>query len=398
MKEQKTKDFVFLLLCAALSFVALIDFFICSCYYGFMEKGIKEGDIMKLHMPERGQLALSAVVPCICFVFCVFTKDVAEFEMIFSSLFILSVLITAVFTDSIMCDALAIALSLLCYVGICILLHTGNMILKPEGFFMLVCLCAVMVSVCFAVAQLKAQAKHKTEAEKEKMRANFLRAVSHDLRTPLTTIYGASSALLEHGEDLSDNQKTDMLSGIQKDATWLFEMVENLLSITRLDGASVKITKMPTVLEELVDSALLKFSKRYPDIRISVDIPEEIVIIPMDALLIQQVILNILENSVKHAKGMTQLSLKVFANSELAIFEIKYDGCGIPEDRLKNIFSGIYDCSGKVTESKKQGAGIGLSVCATIIKAHEGEIYAENLRHGGACFRFILNMTGGDDE
>jgi len=112
----------------------------------------------------------------------------------------------------------------------------------------------------------------------------------------------------------------------------------------------------------------------------------------MDALLIEQVLINILENAVQHAEGMTSLKFKVFTISGKAIFEIKDNGCGIPEEKLKDIFSGAYTTYCDMSDNKKNNAGIGLSVCASIIKAHGGDIKAENSKDGGCVFRFILNM------
>lgn len=148
------------------------------------------------------------------------------------------------------------------------------------------------------------------------MRANLLRAVSHDLRTPLTTIYGSSSAMLENEETLTREQKQQMLLGIQQDSQWLCRMVENLLSITRLDGSHVQIIKVPTVLDELIDSVLVKFNKHYAAYEVSVDIPDEMVVIPMDPILIEQVMSNLLENAVLHGTGLTQIWLKSIYDTE----------------------------------------------------------------------------------
>ena len=109
-------------------------------------------------------------------------------------------------------------------------------------------------------------------------------------------------------------------------------MVENLLSITRIDSGTVKIIKTPTVLEELIDSVVLKFKKRYPTQKVEIEIPEDMLMIPMDAILIEQVIVNILENAVQHAIGMTRLTLRVFILGNRAIFEIKDNGCGIDRE------------------------------------------------------------------
>lgn len=262
----------------------------------------------------------------------------------------------------------------------------------PENIVSAVIMSVVAFLTSTLTTKVKRQELIKAESEKERMRANLLRAVSHDLRTPLTTIYGSSSALLENPGGFTPAQETRMLQSIQEDADWLMCMVENLLSITRLDSGKVKLIKTPTALDELVDAALVKFHKRYPAQAVRLDLPEELIIIPMDALLIQQVLVNILENAVQHARGMTELSLKVFQLAQKAIFEIADDGCGVDEVWLKGVFSGDYAAAGNPSDGRKSSAGIGLSVCATIVRAHDGDIKAENRKGGGTVFRFSLNL------
>ncbi len=262
--------------------------------------------------------------------------------------------------------------------------------INPINLVSAVILLTIAVITSLLVTKIKYNESAKAEVEKERMRANLLRAVSHDLRTPLTTISGASALLREKSETLDEESKNEMLKSIQEDADWLFRMVENLLSITRIDNETMKIEKSSIILDELVDSAINKFNIRHPDQRVMVEVPDDIVIIPMDSILIEQVILNLLENAVYHAHGMENLLLKVFTLGNNVYFEIIDDGCGIDAGRLKNIFSGIseekFDCG----MNKKRHAGIGLSVCSTIIKAHGGTISAENRKGGGALFRFSL--------
>jgi two-component system sensor histidine kinase KdpD len=166
--------------------------------------------------------------------------------------------------------------------------------------------------------------------------------------------------------------------------------VENLLSITRIDSGHVKIIKTPTVLEELIDSVILKFKKRYPSETVELALPDELVLIPMDAMLIEQVLVNILENAVHHAKGFTRISLSASLTDRSAVFEIADDGCGIDRDRLPTIFSGYHTETDDSSDMQKRNVGIGLSVCATIVRAHGGSISAENAKDGGAVFRFSL--------
>ena len=270
----------------------------------------------------------------------------------------------------------------------------------PENFLSALVMIVISVMTSALTTQLKKWQELKAEGEHEKMRANLLRAVSHDLRTPLTTIYGSSSAIIDNYDSLSDDSKKRMISGIKDDAQWLIGMVENLLSITRIDSGSVQIIKSPTVLEELVDSVILKFKKRYPDVTVLINIPDRVVIIPIDPILIEQVILNIFENAVHHAIGMTRIDLVASIDGDQIKFEISDDGCGIDKDKLDNIFTGYYGNTEQITDSKRRNAGIGLSVCATIIKAHGGSISASNSSDGGAvfCFKLAASVPDGEDN
>ena len=261
----------------------------------------------------------------------------------------------------------------------------------PVNMISAIIMIVIAILTSTLTTQIKRHETMKAEGEKERMRANLLRAVSHDLRTPLTTIYGSAATLLENRDTLEEEQQIKILQGIKEDSEWLVRMVENLLSITRIDSGNVKIIKTPIVLEELIDSVIVKFRKRYPDFDITLDLPEDIVVIPMDAMLIEQVIVNILENAIQHAEGMTELILRVFVLGKQAIFEIKDNGCGISKEKLPYIFSGYYENKEEPSDGQKRNTGIGLSVCKTIIKAHGGDISAENIKGGGAVFRFILD-------
>ena len=179
---------------------------------------------------------------------------------------------------------------------------------------------------------------------------------------------------------------------MQEDARWLIRMVENLLSVTRIDGGKVNLTKIPTVLEELVDAVLVKFHKRCPNVPVQVSIPEEFVSIPMDAMLIQQVLTNILENAVDHAQGMKTLQLQVTVEQDVAVFAVRDDGCGIQADKMSQLFTGYLDRQSVPVDGTRGNMGIGLSVCAAINTAHGGEILARNLQPHGAEFLFTLKM------
>ncbi len=254
----------------------------------------------------------------------------------------------------------------------------------------------VMFIVAFITSTLttiiKDQEKIKLESETEKMRANLLRAISHDIRTPLTTIYGSCSAIIENYDSLTRERTIKLLKEIREDSESLTKIVENLLSVTMVENGNVKIHKKPTVLEELIDSVMIKFKKSYPQQDINIDIPESFVTIPMDALMIQQVLINILENAMVHAVGMTKINISVKLKENRAIFEVSDNGCGIPKNKINNIFKEQFGSSETSSDANRKGMGIGLSVCSAIIQAHEGRIEAENQENGGALFRIILKM------
>ncbi len=270
-------------------------------------------------------------------------------------------------------------------------------LISPECLSSAIVMLIVSILTGMLTTQIKHQEKLRAEAERERMRGNLLRAVSHDLRTPLTSIYGATSAILENYDSLTPGQHMQLLKDVQQDSQWLIRMVENLLSVTKVDGDRVRLAKAPTVLEELIDIVLVKFRKHYPEQAVQVSIPEDFISIPMDAMLIEQVLLNLLENAVDHAKGMTRLELEVTCSHNRARFCVRDDGCGIDPARLDWIFTGYPGSSDIPSDSGRHNMGIGLSACAAIIKAHGSEITAANLPGGGAEFTFSLNMEAANE-
>ncbi len=228
------------------------------------------------------------------------------------------------------------------------------------------------------------------ESAKEKMRGNLLRAVSHDLRTPLTGMIGASSAYMEHTNQLSEEKKLELVTQIHEDANWLLHMVENLLSVTRIVKETAKVIKSQELLEEVISEALIRVKKRYPNAAINVSIPEEVIMVPMDATLIEQVIINLIENALKHSQSLSPIQVTSSKENKQVRISIADDGIGIPEENLAVLFDGYSLDLSSVSDSSK-GFGIGLSICKTIISAHGGSITAYNLKPG-AVFTFTLPL------
>ena len=235
--------------------------------------------------------------------------------------------------------------------------------------------------------------KFLAEAEKEKLRANLLRAVSHDLRTPLTSMIGASSSYLENEAALPPKEKRELVSEIYEDANWLLHMVENLLSVTRItDGGASVLKKTPEAAEEVLFDAVSTSRKRYPDLQIKTVIPDEFVTAPMDPLLIKQVLLNLIENAYFHARSTKPLECTLSSTEDAIKFCIRDYGTGIAPDRLSGIFDAVPSAPSSATSTvdTRKGMGIGLSICKAIVNAHNGEITARNLTEGAEfCFTIL---------
>ena len=224
--------------------------------------------------------------------------------------------------------------------------------------------------------------------EGSRAKSSFLFAMSHDLRTPLTSIIGTTSSLLSDDSILSDAEKRELLENIENDSSWLLNMVENLLSVTRInDTVTHQVNKTPEIVEEVVAEAVQRLKKRFPSASIIVHVPTDYLLIPMDAILIEQVLINLLENALIHSGSSHSPELTVTDHPDHVTFCVKDFGHGLNPDVIPDIFSGICHNTGSVDSHK--GMGIGLSICKTIIDAHNGYIEAKN-HTNGALFLFTL--------
>lgn len=250
---------------------------------------------------------------------------------------------------------------------------------------------AVAISVSALTTQIKKQEQIKLEIEKEKMRGNLLRAVSHDIRTPLTSIVGSASAVIDNYDILSDDKRLELTKDIKEEAQWLIRIVENLLSVTRINGSSANISTNLEVVEEIADSAVQKFLKRFPDVKVDVNIPEEVLLVPMDGILIEQVIVNLLENSALHGET-DHITINITNDEQEVFFAVEDNGRGIRPDILPRMFEGGLHTEESEEPDARRNMGIGLSVCLSIVKAHKGDMRAENRKEGGARVMFSLPM------
>ncbi|AGK98737.1 sensor histidine kinase [Clostridium pasteurianum] len=233
------------------------------------------------------------------------------------------------------------------------------------------------------------QETSKVQIERERLRSNLLRSISHDLRSPLAGIKGSISTILEKGKVISEKTKEELLNGIYDDTEWLIRLVENLLSMTKFDEGNMDIIRNMELVEEVVSEAVQRSSKYSKDHKIKVNVPEKIIMVPMDGNLIEQVIINLLDNAAKFSPKYSIIEIKVYESEEDVIFQVIDNGCGIEEKILSNIFERFFTNGSKISDSRR-GVGLGLAICKSIVEAHGGKITAANKKGGGAIFTFNI--------
>lgn len=227
--------------------------------------------------------------------------------------------------------------------------------------------------------------------QSERLKNNMLRAISHDIRTPLTGIIGSATTLLNNAEKLNEDKKKDLLTGIYEDAMWLIHSVENILNITRIDDGRLIIHKMLEAPEEIVESVMLQIKKRYYTQTIKIHVVDKMLFVPMDANLIVRVLYNLIDNALKYTPAHATITIEVFDEENQCVFEVRDNGHGIADKDLPYIFDKFYRAT--VGDSQQRsGMGLGLAICQSIVDVHGGQIKAYNALEGGAVFRFTLPM------
>lgn len=226
------------------------------------------------------------------------------------------------------------------------------------------------------------------KGEKERIRADFLRAMSHDIRSPLTGIMSACSTLIQVGENISPEARQRLLVNIHEEAQWLCQMAENLLSVTRVNKYAAPIKKTPELVEDVVGDVAQRCEKRFPDFKLKVTTPDEPMLVEMDPTLIIQTLMNLIENAVKYSGTAKSIELTVSKGKGCAVFTVRDHGVGLSQDIIDNLFTPI----SRADTDNVHGLGIGLSICRSIIRAHEGQISGRNTPDSGAEFTFTLPM------
>ena len=236
-------------------------------------------------------------------------------------------------------------------------------------------------------------AKEKEEAaihaRNEQLRANLLRAISHDLRTPLTSISGNASNLLTNGEALEDETKHRLYSDIYDDSMWLINLVENLLSVTRLEDGRMNLHISAELVEDVVAEALRHVNRKSVEHHITVEHKDELLLAKMDAKLIVQVVINIVDNAIKYTPIGSNIRIMTERQEDKAVIHIADDGPGIPDDVKPHIFDMFYSGANKVADSRRS-LGLGLSLCKSIVTVHGGTLTVKDNQPQGTIFTFTL--------
>ena len=240
------------------------------------------------------------------------------------------------------------------------------------------------------IARVKQQAEET--ARQEALRANLLRAISHDLRTPLTSISGNAGILMERGNALDEVKKQSLYTSIYDDAMWLIALVENLLSITRMENGSVKLHIQPELLDEVFGEALSHLDRNAVRHVIAVHLEGDLLMADMDARLIVQVLINILNNAVKYTPEGSHIDLSACREGERVRISIADDGPGIPDGSKEKLFDMFYTANNARGDGRR-GLGLGLALCRSIVTAHGSTITVADNPPRGSVFSFTLHTS-----
>lgn len=271
-------------------------------------------------------------------------------------------------------------------------IYLGNDVL---GSFDKRILLAILSEMAICLDNIKSN-EEKNEAiikvKKEQFRSDLLRSISHDLRTPLTSIYGNADVLLNDNSNLKNDKKNALYKNIYDDSLWLINLVENLLSMTSIEDGSVKLRIEPEVIEDVIDESLSHVSKNKDNHKIKVNISDDFLMADMDARLIVQVLINLINNAIKYTENDSTISINAYQIEDYVYIEVCDNGSGIEDKDKDKIFEKFYTVNHSIVDSKKS-MGLGLALCKSIVEAHGGVISVKDNHPTGAIFTFSLPAT-----
>lgn len=223
----------------------------------------------------------------------------------------------------------------------------------------------------------------------EKLRADLLRSISHDLRTPLTSISGNASNLLSSGDNFDEGVRRKLYSDIYDDSVWLISLVENLLAVSRIEDGTMQLHRKLELLDDIISEALLHIDRRSTEYNIIAEPSQETILIDVDGRLIVQVLINLINNAIQYTPPGTTIRISSIGMRDCAKVTVADNGPGIPDSEKDNVFTMFYSGSKKVTDSKRS-LGLGLALCRSIVRAHGCEIMLDDNVPHGCVFSFTL--------
>ena len=235
----------------------------------------------------------------------------------------------------------------------------------------------------------KAKEEASMIARKEKLRANLLRTISHDLRTPLTSISGNACNLCNHYEMLDNETRKQIFSDIYDDSEWLIQLVENLLSVTRIENGEMKLNQSIEIMDDVIDEALKHIDRNKVEHDIEVCRPEELIIANIDAKLIMQVVINIVNNAIKYTQAGSIIKIAYGNKNDMVYVNISDNGPGMDDTIKEHVFDMFYTGQNKIADSKRS-MGLGLALCKSVVEAHGGSIEVKDNIPFGCIFTFYL--------
>ena len=225
--------------------------------------------------------------------------------------------------------------------------------------------------------------------KQEELRSTLLRAISHDLRTPLTGISGYADLLIKNGALLSDEKKSEMFTYIYDDSVWLLNLIENILSITRFDENKISINKESEFIEDIITEAVSHLGREKKNFKIKTVIENEFLSAKMDGKLISQVVFNLVNNAIKYSPENTTITVRAKACDDCVEVSVEDEGCGISDENKKKIFEMFYTVNNSVSDGRR-GLGLGLALCKAVVEAHDGQISVQDNKPCGTIFSFKL--------
>ena len=253
-------------------------------------------------------------------------------------------------------------------------------------------LLSILGECALALENIK-NAREKEEAailaRNEQLRANLLRAISHDLRTPLTSISGNADNLLSNHQKMDDQAKMRAYQDIYDDSMWLINLVENLLAVTRIEGGQVHLTQSVELMDEVITEALRHCSRKSKEHTIRVSASQELILARIDAKLMVQVLINLVNNAIKYTPAGSVIEIYTEKKDGQVIVSVADDGPGIPDEQKGRVFEMFYTGANKIADSRRS-LGLGLSLCKSIVTAHGGAIWVADNHPSGAIFTFTL--------